>query len=323
VSGYDYYGPDSPYAGGDSQAPGPGSLLYSGGRFNAPNIDYSVRQYLQRGVKPNQLILCLPYAGYLWDRKSRQFAPQPYATLRGNGYGAAPADTTVWATPIERRQNDEVTTGWFDNAASLAGKYDYINDNGLAGVGIWGLGYDRGSHGLWALLAQKFLPLPVQPPKDQTKDPIREPIKPKPVPPPKLPVPLSSPTDFTLLSQAVVPEAAAPEEAAYVLRKLPVADHTPQVLAWIAFGAVLLGAAALVGFVVSLANPGVRAVVLGRRKYQVLLVVLLLLLTGLALYLWEIAVTPLYLAGATLLLGVAVAAAVLLGRKPGRSERLP
>ncbi|HEX8529753.1 MAG TPA: glycosyl hydrolase family 18 protein [Cytophagales bacterium] len=316
VSGYDYYGPDSPYAG-DSLAPGPGSLLYSRRGFNVPSIDYSVKQYLQRGVKPDQLILCLPYAGYLWDRKSRKFAPQPYLKLQENWFD--PVDTTVWATPIYKAENGEVATGWFDNAASLAAKYDYINQSGLAGVGIWGLGYDRGSNKLWALLAQKFLPGRKKGNPNPNPDPTPDP-KPVPV---KLPVPLSSPTDFTLLSQAVVPEAAAPEEAAYVLRKLPVADHTPRVLAWIAFGAVLLGAAALVGFVVSLANSGVRATVLGRRKYQVLLVVLVLLLTGLALHLREIAVAPVYLAGAGLLLGIALTAVAWLSRKPNRPGRLP
>ncbi len=83
-----------------------------------------------------------------------------------------------------------------------------------------------------------------------------------------------------------------------------------------------MGFAALVGFLVLLANPGVRAAMLGCRKYQVLLGVLLLLLSGLALHLWEIIVASVYLAGVGLL-GVAVTAVVLLSRKPDRSGRLP
>src|SRR6185503_16776353 len=47
--------------------------------------------------------------------------------------------------------------GYYDDAASLAVKYDMINQKGLAGTGMWTLLMDQGDNVLWGLLANKFV----------------------------------------------------------------------------------------------------------------------------------------------------------------------
>ncbi|GAC1327473.1 MAG: hypothetical protein NVSMB17_01520 [Candidatus Dormibacteria bacterium] len=45
---------------------------------------------------------------------------------------------------------------YYDNADSLALKYDLVNNRGIRGAGIWALGYDHGSTDLWAPIRTKF-----------------------------------------------------------------------------------------------------------------------------------------------------------------------
>ena len=47
--------------------------------------------------------------------------------------------------------------GYYDDAASLAAKYDMINARGLAGTGMWTLLMDQGDNALWNLIAAKFV----------------------------------------------------------------------------------------------------------------------------------------------------------------------
>ena len=50
--------------------------------------------------------------------------------------------------------------GYYDDAASLAEKWDMVNQRGLAGTGMWTLLMDQGSPDLWDLLAAKFVNVP-------------------------------------------------------------------------------------------------------------------------------------------------------------------
>lgn len=45
---------------------------------------------------------------------------------------------------------------WYDDAQSLALKYDFVLDRGLAGVGMWALGYDGALPELWTELERAF-----------------------------------------------------------------------------------------------------------------------------------------------------------------------
>ncbi len=50
--------------------------------------------------------------------------------------------------------------GYYDDADSLGAKYQFVRDNGLAGVGIWALGYDSGTTELWNELRDNFQKAP-------------------------------------------------------------------------------------------------------------------------------------------------------------------
>lgn len=65
-------------------------------------------------------------------------------------------------------ENGEHTQIWFDDARTLGKKYDFINEKGLAGVGIWALGYDNGHDELWEVLGQKFTVLDGVPEGEKT-----------------------------------------------------------------------------------------------------------------------------------------------------------
>ena len=45
---------------------------------------------------------------------------------------------------------------WTDKEQTLGIKYDYINEKGLGGLGIWALGYDNSFPELWTLIKEKF-----------------------------------------------------------------------------------------------------------------------------------------------------------------------
>ena len=48
---------------------------------------------------------------------------------------------------------------YFEDADSIRAKYKFAKTAGLAGVGIWALGYDGGYQELWELLKEEFLPV--------------------------------------------------------------------------------------------------------------------------------------------------------------------
>lgn len=50
--------------------------------------------------------------------------------------------------------------GWhhcfMDNVSSLGAKYELVRRSGIAGIGIWALGYDDGYEDLWNLIRDKL-----------------------------------------------------------------------------------------------------------------------------------------------------------------------
>jgi hypothetical protein len=147
---------------------------------NAPmnGYPYSVTQvvdgYLTL-VPAKQILLGVPYYGYKWSVS--QITPEAPTA------GCAEADTysdmlndlacvqqlTVnwdpefeepWATWYSPPTADPCGGDWgswremyYDDAQSLAAKYQLVTSLGLGGIGIWALGYDAGSDDLWNTIA--------------------------------------------------------------------------------------------------------------------------------------------------------------------------
>ena len=143
------------------------------------NDTTSVAQYLTK-APASKVILGVPYFGYKWSTTGTQ----PYArAVSGSGaladtYAGVLDDFTC-ALQLTRSWDDTAASPWaswwspatgdpcagnrnswrelyYDDATSLAKKYDLVNANNLRGTGMWALGYDGTSQDLWGVLSAKF-----------------------------------------------------------------------------------------------------------------------------------------------------------------------
>ena len=141
---------------------------------SAHSLSGAVDLYRSYGVPADRIILGLPYYGTTWPTTSGapHATPQSDAATFGGAVtflpsslpGSASAATPGY-DPVEQsawfRRYDASLGTWFetyyDNPQSLAAKYRYAIQQGLAGVGIWALGYDEGQAGYWEALALAFV----------------------------------------------------------------------------------------------------------------------------------------------------------------------
>ncbi len=153
------------YYGDWSEVAGPVSPLYSGTKWGEGSLAKSVTDYIGKGVPENKMILSLPYYGNKWELTDDSQPPKrhffienlKYQTIKNRHPGPPKYDTvseTAYLDIVSKKgKNIQI---WFDDARTLAKKYDYIKQRKLAGVGIWALGYDSGYPELWGVLEEKF-----------------------------------------------------------------------------------------------------------------------------------------------------------------------
>jgi spore germination protein YaaH len=135
--------------------------------YNDPNqldVDDSVNM-LKKYYPSDKIILGLPFYGYDWACSSSE----PAANTKGEGtivymnsaivnafrYGR------IWDsnshTPWYRYQSLNVWHQcWYDDAASLSLKFDYIISSNIGGLGFWALGYEGPNASIWNIVKQKF-----------------------------------------------------------------------------------------------------------------------------------------------------------------------
>jgi spore germination protein YaaH/flagellar hook assembly protein FlgD len=166
IMGYDYRTAGAKSAGSIAPANGP-----------AYDLTDTLRVFLAR-TSPSKVILGLPYYGRAWSTVSD--APNAATRPQGSTYGNSAAvlyreaaalaaangrrydslEQSAW-TAYTRRNCDTCPNTWrelyFDDAQSLAAKYDLVNYSDLRGTGMWALGYDGTRPELYALLKQKFV----------------------------------------------------------------------------------------------------------------------------------------------------------------------
>lgn len=127
-------------------------------------LTWSLDLYAALGVPSTRLLLGLPLYGLAWPVVS----PDLGAPATGKGSVWIPRqnlatlhDRTVRSLidPVEEIAFLAVPDGsawrgiYYDTPATLAPKLALANDRGLAGAGLWALGYDRGLPGYGAVLA--------------------------------------------------------------------------------------------------------------------------------------------------------------------------
>ena len=156
IMGYDYHW------GGDSQA-GPVAPLLDGSPWNGAGISVtkSVDAYLSAGVPAAKLLLAVPYYGYEWQTDATTIPANATSTGVAKLYKNIDVTTAppLWDTGSQTPYFVDASAPsqlWFDDADSLAMKYDLVNQRGIAGIGIWALGYDGTRPELWDLIHNRF-----------------------------------------------------------------------------------------------------------------------------------------------------------------------
>lgn len=158
IMAYDFHTPNSSRAGPVAPFEGYGLNLFG-----------LMSSYLEK-APAEKLILAIAYYGYDWPVVKSEVNAEvvggraearalPYAEI----ISANPDTQFFW--------DEDAKTPWysyidpvtkqprvvhFENTRSLGVKYDFVNQKGMAGMGIWALGYDGRRTDLLQLIADKF-----------------------------------------------------------------------------------------------------------------------------------------------------------------------
>ena len=176
IMGYDYY-----YSG--STTAGPGAPLYNFQTSYNYTLSRSITYYLKQGASANKLLLGLPWYGREWETTA---STAPSATT-GNftssrTFSYVKNNPATYSAANKRWENNSfnpyysyVSGGanrqcWIDDAYSMGRKFDMVNQRGLAGIGIWALGYDDGYQDFWQAIRNKFSTCAVVPCTDSIYD---------------------------------------------------------------------------------------------------------------------------------------------------------
>ena len=166
IMGYEYRGDGAATTG--SQAP----LADDSGSDLRTTIDGALAQ-----VGGDKLIVALPWYGRAWSADS----PEPgAATVSGeeidgpatvdydaavlqaieSGREYATGQESAWTSYVSQDCTDCPATWrqlWYDDHDSFGAKLDHALGAGLAGVGIWALGFDGDRPELWSALRQRIM----------------------------------------------------------------------------------------------------------------------------------------------------------------------
>lgn len=169
LMGYDYY-----YAGvTNPKTVGPTDPLYTfqtGGSNDRGSLERSVNSFIHTSQIPNsKLILVLPYYGYKWQTNGLALYStrtggngvavtyEQYAAAANTVYSDRMFDTSSYSYYFPFTKNSKDSMLFIDNVYSMGKRFDIVNEWGLAGVGMWRLGFDNGTNNdYWNLISDKF-----------------------------------------------------------------------------------------------------------------------------------------------------------------------
>jgi spore germination protein YaaH len=165
VMAYDMAGANTP---GRASANAP----LNAGQFNDTAV---VQQYLTE-TTADKLILGVPYYGTKWSVTSpdanaattSDAQPATYAQMYedfscAQSLAVHKGDATPWATWYSPPNGDPCGADlgtwremYFETPATIAAKYDLVDQSNLRGTGMWALGFDSGHTELWDVLGSRI-----------------------------------------------------------------------------------------------------------------------------------------------------------------------
>ncbi len=169
IMGYGYY------YGGSSES-GPTAPLYSLVDYYDYNLSRTISYYQSVGMPMDKMILGLPYYGKAW-KVSKQGAPAKtlskgtnvfYRDTRKNENGYYSRSNARWAsTSYSNYFLYKKSGAWYHafvlSAKEQRSKMEIIRQRGLAGTGMWALGYDDGYSELWDVIRETMTDCYAQP----------------------------------------------------------------------------------------------------------------------------------------------------------------
>lgn len=132
------------------------------------SLAWTLDLYASKGIPANRMLLGLPYYGQSWNTTSGTLHAATTSSagvfVPGIDLAGVPAGTKIQTDAAEGSMwfavQDPLTLAWtetyFDDPSTLLTKYRLAAGRGLAGVGIWTLGYDRGLPAYWDALIGAF-----------------------------------------------------------------------------------------------------------------------------------------------------------------------
>ncbi len=139
------------------------------------SLTTTLDSYASHGVPAGRILLGLPFYGFTWPTVDDTLNADRRPVADGLGDGDAffpyrsaqdglPTGAIVDHDPVERTARitwyDDAKASWYqsyyDDPQSLAPKAKLAISHGLAGMGIWALGYERGVPGYWETIAATF-----------------------------------------------------------------------------------------------------------------------------------------------------------------------
>jgi hypothetical protein len=160
IMGYDYYW------NGSNEA-GPVSGMFAMTSAYPYSVSRSLSWYLSKGAPAEKILLGLPYYGRDWPVNSimppasttGSSSALTYRIIRNN-YLTYSIDNLRFEKNSQSPYYLYNVNGWHhcftDNVSSLGAKYELVKRSGIAGIGIWALGYDNGYDDLWDLIRDKL-----------------------------------------------------------------------------------------------------------------------------------------------------------------------
>ena len=168
IMGYDYYWKGSATTGPNDP------LFHFGSNYNF-TLSKSISYYLDKGAPKNKLVLGLPYYGRQWAASSTTVPANTTAQGTAVLYKDLMTNTNgYYSSGNHQYDNDSYTDIYvFNNGGTkqcfitkdsgFRKRLELINNAGIAGLGIWALGYDDGYNTFWTAIEDYLTDCAAQP----------------------------------------------------------------------------------------------------------------------------------------------------------------